>query len=159
MTEVSLDTIETTTATALRNHGAAPWVAAHVAHAVRVAEATGNVICGLYYVESYCTQLKSGRVQGDVEPVVTRPRAGIVDVDARMGFAQPTFARGLPEALEAAREVGTLTPAIRPRGRSRWCACIRAVSPVTSSARSAASAVPSYRRRWLASPTTRKAVS
>ena len=50
MTEVSLDTIETTTATALRNHGAAPWVAAHVAHAVRVAEATGNVICGLYYL-------------------------------------------------------------------------------------------------------------
>lgn len=113
MTDISLDTIETTTASALVAHGAAPWIAAEVARAVRVAEASGNVICGLYYVESYCQQLVSGRVKGTVDPVVGQPKPGVVEVDARLGFAQPAFARGLPTAVEAARSQGTVTFAIR----------------------------------------------
>ncbi|SVD33177.1 uncharacterized protein METZ01_LOCUS386031, partial [marine metagenome] len=67
----------------MERHGASPWIAAEVARAVRKAEAVGNLICGLYYLESYCKQLQNGRVKGDVEPVVTRPRPGAVKVDAR----------------------------------------------------------------------------
>ena len=63
-TSVSLDDIESTTEKALVKHGALPWVAQSVARAVREAEATGNLICGLYYLESYCLQLQSGRVKG-----------------------------------------------------------------------------------------------
>ena len=37
---------------ALVAHGAADWIAASVADAVTEAEATGNRICGLYYLES-----------------------------------------------------------------------------------------------------------
>ena len=118
MTQVSLDEIEATTKTALERHGAAPWIADEVARAVRKAEAIGNRICGLYYLESYCTQLKSGRVKGDVEPVVTRPRPGVVHVDAQFGFAQPAFTRGLPEAIAAARECGVASLAV---GHAHTC--------------------------------------
>ena len=75
MPEITLAEIESTVAAALEAHGAAPGVAASVAHAVRVAEAKGNKICGLYYVESYCRQLVSGRVNGTVEPIATRLEA------------------------------------------------------------------------------------
>ena len=109
---LSLDDIENTTFQALTAHGAEVWIARAVADAVRKAEAVGNRICGLYYLESYCQQLSSGRVDGRIEPVVTRVRPGVVEVDAGFGFAQPAFARGLPEAVVAARENGTASLAI-----------------------------------------------
>ncbi len=112
MLQVSLAEIEAKTKSALERHGAQSWIAAEVAKAVRKAEAIGNRICGLYYLESYCQQLRSGRVKGDVEPVVTRPRPGSVVVDARFGFAQPAFARALPDAVAAARECGVATLAV-----------------------------------------------
>lgn len=118
MPDVTLDEIETTTQAALERHGAVPWVATEVARAVRKAEAVGNRICGLYYLESYCTQLRSGRVKGDVEPVVTRPRPGVVAVDARFGFAQAAFARALPDAVTAARENGVASLAV---GHAHTC--------------------------------------
>ena len=118
MPMISLDEIEATTKAALERHGAAPWVADEVAHAVRKAEAVGNKICGLYYLESYCTQLASGRVQGNVEPVVSRPKPGTVMVDAKFGFAQAAFARALPEALAAVRDNGTASLAV---GHAHTC--------------------------------------
>ncbi len=118
MPDVTLDEIESTTRTALEHHGAQSWIAAEVAHAVRKAEAVGNKICGLYYLESYCAQLKTGRVRGDVEPVVTRPKPGVVAVDAKFGFAQAAFARALPMAVEAAQECGVASLAI---GHAHTC--------------------------------------
>ena len=102
--QVSVAEIEAKSLAALTAHGAGAWQAAEVSRAVARAEETGNVICGLYYLESYCVQLVSGRVDGTVEPVVTTPRAGAVNADARYGFAQPAFARALPKAVDAARE-------------------------------------------------------
>jgi len=52
MPDISLDQIETTARTALEHHGAEGWIAAEVAKAIRKAEAVGNRICGLYYLES-----------------------------------------------------------------------------------------------------------
>ncbi|MBT6276211.1 MAG: Ldh family oxidoreductase [Chromatiales bacterium] len=109
---VTLDDIESKTVDALCNHGAQKWIASEVARAVRAAEASGNLICGLYYLDSYCTQLRTGRVDGTVEPEVTRPRPGAVQVDAKLGFAQSAFARGIATAIEAARENGTSSLAI-----------------------------------------------
>ncbi|MFD2857695.1 Ldh family oxidoreductase [Seohaeicola zhoushanensis] len=107
-----LDRLSHVTRFALMKHGAAEWVADQVARAVVEAEATGNRICGLAYLESYCQQLRSGRVDGHAEPQVSQPRPGLVSVDARMGFAQPAFARGLPSAVEAARTNGTAALAV-----------------------------------------------
>ncbi|WP_298356739.1 Ldh family oxidoreductase [uncultured Litoreibacter sp.] len=112
MAEVTLDQIEDVSFAALRAHGAVEWIAREVARAVRRAEQTGNVICGLYYLESYCTQLASGRVSGSVEPEVTRVRPGAVKADAKFGFAQAAFSRGFSEACAAARENGTASFAV-----------------------------------------------
>ena len=109
---VTLKELEETTVTALERHGALPWIAEEVARAVCVAESVGNKICGLFYFESYCEQLDSGRVKGDVEPEISFPKPGAVNVDAKFGFAQPAFARGLPKAVEAAQELGIASLAI-----------------------------------------------
>ena len=103
---VSLKEIEDLTRHLLVHHGADEWIASEVARAVKKAEAIGNKICGLFYLESYCTQLKSGRVNGSVEPVVSQPKPSVVQVDAKFGFAQAAFIRGLPAAIQAARKNG-----------------------------------------------------
>lgn len=110
--KVFVTEIENVARAALVAHGAGTWQAGEVARAVARAEAFGNVICGLYYLESYCLQLRSGRVDGQVDPIVTRPKAGQVIADARFGFAQPAFSRGLPQAIEAAQENGVATLAV-----------------------------------------------
>ena len=118
MVELTPKEIADVSQRALERHGAARWIAAEVAQAIQEAEATGNRICGLYYLESYCQQLQTGRVNGDVEPRVSRPRPGYVVVDGQMGFAQPAFARALPEAVTAARECGTAALAV---GHTHTC--------------------------------------
>ena len=110
--KITVQEIKTTSKSALIAHGAADAQAGHVARAVARAEALGNVICGLYYLESYCTQLTSGRVNGTVEPVVTKPRGSAVMVDAKFGFAQPAFAAALDLAVETARTNGVATLAV-----------------------------------------------
>ena len=110
--KITVQEIEAKSKAALIAHGAAEMQAGHVARAVARAEQLGNVICGLYYLESYCTQLKTGRVSGTVVADVTRPRPAAVMADARFGFAQPAFAAGLDTAIDAARECGVATFAV-----------------------------------------------
>ncbi|WP_324751611.1 Ldh family oxidoreductase [Roseovarius sp. Pro17] len=112
MPMIETSEIEALSKAALIRHGAEDWIAASVADAIREAEATGNRICGLYYLESYCQQLKTGRVKGDVVPEVTRPRPGSVRVDAKFGFAQAAFERALPDAIAATKECGTASLAV-----------------------------------------------
>ena len=118
MPKISIDDIATTAKTALIKHGADAAIARHVARAVAQAESLGNRICGLYYLESYCVQLQSGRVRGDVTPAVSQPKPGVVHVDAKFGFAQPAFAAGLPAALAAARQNGVVSLGI---GHAHTC--------------------------------------
>jgi len=110
--KITVQEIEAKSKSALMAHGAAEMQASHVARAVARAEALGNVICGLYYLESYCLQLTSGRVSGTVFPKVTKPRLGAVKSDAQFGFAQPAFAAGLAEAVNTARDSGIASYAI-----------------------------------------------
>lgn len=111
-TSIELDAIFARSSAALRLHGASDWIAASVASAITRAEAEGNVICGLYYLESYCRQLLSGRVNGTVEPAISLPRPGAVLADARFGFAQAAFQRAFASAIAAARDNGTATLAV-----------------------------------------------
>lgn len=121
MSTVAQAEIERTVQLALTRHGAGSFAAAEVARAVVQAEAAGNRICGLYYLESYCQQLKSGRVNGKVTPVVTMLRPAAVHVDAQMGFAQPAFAYGLTPALDAARQFGVASLAV---GHAHTCTAL-----------------------------------
>lgn len=118
MTSVAVSEIESVVQLALLAHGAEAFPAAEVARAVARAEGLGNRICGLYYVESYCQQLVTGRVKGSASPIVTTPRRSVVHVDALYGFAQPAFAYGLPVALDAARRHGISTLAV---GHAHTC--------------------------------------
>ncbi len=106
MPVVSLDEIESVAKRALLGHGADEHAAGLVAHAIKTAEANGNKICGLYYLESYCQQLDTGRLVGAIEPLVTVDRPGAVRVDGQLGFAQVAFAAGFPRVVEAARANG-----------------------------------------------------
>ena len=110
--KITVQEIEAKSKAALIAHGAADMQAGHVAAAVARAEALGNVICGLYYLESYCLQLTSGRVKGTVHPMITKPRLGAVKSDAQFGFAQPAFAAGLAEAVKTARDNGIASYAV-----------------------------------------------
>lgn len=112
MAEIFVSEINEVVRKALAAHGAEAWIAEEMARAVSWAEARRNRICGLYYVESYCQQLASGRVDGHAVPVVTRPRASRIEVDAANGFAQPAFRRALDQAVTATRETGTVSVAI-----------------------------------------------
>ena len=112
MATIPLTEIERVVQAALIRHGAGGFAAAEVARAVARAEGFGNRICGLYYLESYCKQLQTGRVKGDVTPLISTPRPGTVVVDAGFGFAQPAFAYGLAPAVDAARRLGVASLAI-----------------------------------------------
>ena len=121
MPSIDVPTIEVTVNRALARAGASEGVATTMADAVAWAEARANRVCGLYYVESYCAQLVSGRVRGDAEPAVSLPRPGTVRVDAADGFAQPAFLAALPDALDACRDVGVASLAI---GRAHTCTAL-----------------------------------
>lgn len=111
-TDVSIGEIEELTMQALVKAGCGDIAARSVARAVGEAEARGNLICGLYYLDSYCTQLKTGRVDGHAEPVISTLKPGAVQVDAKLGFAQPAFDAGLDLALEAAKTNGVASLSI-----------------------------------------------
>ncbi|WP_435258266.1 Ldh family oxidoreductase [Thioclava sp. FR2] len=102
----TISQIHAATKQALIAHGAGDWQADEVAKATAHSEAHGNVICGLQYVESYCLQLASGRVDGRVMPEISQPRAAALLSDAKCGFAQPAFAAALPRAVALTRETG-----------------------------------------------------
>ena len=95
MPKINLADIEEYTCQALVNFGAKDWIARSISRAVRRSEETGNIICGLYYLESYCKQLESGRVDGQVDPIISQPRKGAVKSDALFGFAQPALRKGI----------------------------------------------------------------
>lgn len=109
---VTVSDIESTSEKALRSYGAREWIAKSVARAIADSEAHGNVICGLYYLESYCLQLASGRVSGSNDPHVSIPRPGSVIVDAKYGFAQAAFERAFPLAVETTQKNGTASLSI-----------------------------------------------
>ena len=118
MPEISVKEIYDISRTALVQHGALDWVAGDVASAIAASESVGNKICGLYYLESYCEQLISGRVDGRATPEIQFVRTGSVYVDAKDGFAQPAFSKGLPEALKVAQENGIASLSV---GRAHTC--------------------------------------
>ena len=117
-TSQSITDIYQTAKEALMAYGATQSVAHHVADATARSESLGNVICGLAYLESYCIQLESGRVNGSVKPRVERQKPSAIYVDGGFGFAQPAFAAGLPTAVTAAKENGVASLAV---GHTHTC--------------------------------------
>jgi (2R)-3-sulfolactate dehydrogenase (NADP+) len=105
--------IEALAQAALTAGGATATNAAPLARAVAAAERDGIASHGLMYLPTYVEHLGCGKVDGRAEPVVARPKPGVVTVDAATGFAHPAIAAGEGPLLEAAREQGVACLAIR----------------------------------------------
>jgi (2R)-3-sulfolactate dehydrogenase (NADP+) len=89
-----------------------------VARAITWAEADGLKGHGLSRLPSYGAQAKIGKVDGFAEPAVTRPKPGIVAIDAAHGFAFPALDAAVAALPEAARSQGIAAAPIR---RSHHC--------------------------------------
>ncbi len=89
-----------------------------VARALVAAEADGLKGHGLSRVPMYAAQAKIGKVDGFAVPSVTRPKPGLVAVDAAHGFAFPAIEAAEAVLPATAREQGVAAAAIR---RSHHC--------------------------------------
>ncbi len=89
-----------------------------VARALVAAEADGLKGHGLSRVPTYAAQAKAGKVDGFAVPSATRPRPGLVAVDAAHGFAYPALSLAEREIADAVRMNGVAAAAIR---RSHHC--------------------------------------
>ncbi len=96
----------------------APQNAQSVAGALVAAEADGLKGHGLSRVPSYAAQAKVKKVDGFATPSVTRPRPGLVAIDAAHGFAFPAIDLALSLLPEVTRQQGIAAAAIR---RSHHC--------------------------------------
>jgi len=103
---MTLDEVETEAMTALQAAGASAAQARPVAQSIRAAERDGMRSHGLLYLPVYVEHLRCGKVDGQAQPQLARPRAGAVVVDAAHGFAHPAIDMGLPALIAAAQEVG-----------------------------------------------------
>lgn len=80
--------------------------ASSVTASVVAAEAEGIHSHGLARLPTYAEHVRCGKVAGEAEPLITRPRPGAVTVDAACGFAHPAIDAGLPDLVAAARGAG-----------------------------------------------------
>ncbi|MEX0303923.1 MAG: Ldh family oxidoreductase [Leisingera sp.] len=84
-----------------------------LAVATAATEADGVASHGLAYIPIYAEHVQCGKVDGQAAPVLTRPRPGVVAVDAATGFAHAAIDMGFEALTQAAREQGVAVLAIR----------------------------------------------
>lgn len=89
-----------------------------VARALVAAEADGLKGHGLARVPMYAAQAKAGKVDGFAKPTLTRPKPGLIAVDAANGFAYPAIEAAEKILPDTARSQGVASAAIR---RSHHC--------------------------------------
>lgn len=80
--------------------------AASVAQALVQAEAAGQYGHGLRRVVPYVSQLRTGKVDGQALPILSRPRPGVIAIDAAHGFAYPAIDLAVQALPAAARAQG-----------------------------------------------------
>ncbi len=108
----SLAALTELAARVLERAGTSAANARAVAAALVAADADGIASHGLSRLPSYADQVRAGKVDGRAVPVVTRPRAAAVRVDAADGFAFPALDAGLAAAGPVLAEAGTVAVAI-----------------------------------------------
>ncbi|NVK16270.1 MAG: Ldh family oxidoreductase [Rhodobacteraceae bacterium] len=116
MTEIrtlTLAEIEDLSFRALVAAGTSEANARPLAVATAATEADGVASHGLAYIPIYAEHVQCGKVDGQAAPVLTRPRPGVVAVDAATGFAHSAIDMGFEALIPAAREQGVAVLAIR----------------------------------------------
>lgn len=118
MTRVSFARAEARLTDIFAAAGASPANAASVAWALVMAEADGLKGHGLSRVPTYLAMLKSGKIDGQVVPKASRPKPGVLAIDAGHGFAYPAIDLAIAEIPDLARDQGIVAAPIR---RSNHC--------------------------------------
>ena len=98
--------------------GVLPATARSVATALVAAEADGLKGHGLSRVPTYLTMVKSGKIDGQAVPVATRPKPGVLAIDACNGFSYAAIDLAIAELPAMARAQGI---AIAPIRSSNHC--------------------------------------
>lgn len=112
MAALTLGEVEALTRAALQASGVNPANEPSVTASVVAAEAEGVHSHGLARLPTYCAHAKVGKIDGKATPTLSRPRPGLVRVDAADGFAHPAIDLGLPALLDAARAQGIAALAV-----------------------------------------------
>ncbi|KRE16526.1 sulfolactate dehydrogenase [Bosea sp. Root381] len=116
MTRLSLEQAEARLTELFAESGASSANAASVAWALVMAEADGLKGHGLSRVPTYLAMLKSGKIDGQAVPKATRPKPGVLAIDAGHGFAYPAIDLAVAELPELARAQGLMAAPIRRSG-------------------------------------------
>ena len=100
------------------NAGCNAGNAQSVAYALVAAEADGLGGHGLSRIPTYLQMVRAGKIDGSAQPSATRPRPGVLAIDAAHGFAYPALDLAVAELPAIASEQGIATASIR---RSSHC--------------------------------------
>ena len=91
MTILSQDAVRRWVSAIFRAHGASAVVADSVSRALVAAEADGLKGHGLSRIPTYTAMLKTGKINGQAQPLLHQHRPGALLVDAACGFAYPAI--------------------------------------------------------------------
>lgn len=106
MTILSIGEAIRLTAATFETAGASPKMAASTAEALIAAEIDGQAGHGLSRLPSYAAQLRTGKVDGQAEPVATRERPATLRIDVGNGLAYPALDLVVETLPGLAREFG-----------------------------------------------------
>ena len=118
MTALSVPAAIDWAAAVFARNGCEADVARSVARALVMAEADGLGGHGFSRIPSYLGMLRGGKIDGRARPSATRPRPGVLAVDAALGFAYPALDLAVAALPALAAEQGVVAAPIR---RSNHC--------------------------------------
>ena len=110
---MTLDEIEDLAYRALVAAGTSDANARPLARATAATEADGIASHGLAYIPIYCEHVQCGKVDGQAQPMLSRPAPSVIAVDAVTGFAHPAIDLGVKALIPTVREQGVAVLAVR----------------------------------------------
>lgn len=110
--KISLAEAEQLISSVFRENGVTSTAATSVARALVQSEAAGQSGHGLRRVPAYVKQVRTGKVDGSAIAVLSRPRPGILAIDAAHGFAYPALDLAVATLPGIVREQGIALAAI-----------------------------------------------
>jgi (2R)-3-sulfolactate dehydrogenase (NADP+) len=113
MTTLAIPDAITHVAALFSGAGVVPETARSVATALVMAEADGLKGHGLARVPTYLAMVAAGKIDGRATPVATRPRPGVLAIDAQDGFAYGAIDLAISELPAIARAQGIALATIR----------------------------------------------
>ncbi len=91
---------------ALQGAGARKENVEFLADGIIDTELSGLAGHGFYWLQYYCSHVKSGKVDGKAKPVVRKLSSVAFRADARHGFAHPAIEKGFAKLIPAAHRFG-----------------------------------------------------